>query len=95
MSEAEFKAAVTYVTKGPTIPNLSNDLKLKFYGLFKQATHGPCKEKAPSRLQVVAKMKWDAYNKLGKMSQEEARQKYINSLQEVAPKWKNWRSAKL
>jgi acyl-CoA-binding protein len=56
---------------------LSNDDKLAFYALFKQGTSGENTTKAPSRLKVVEKFKWDAWKKLGKMSKEEARKKYV------------------
>jgi hypothetical protein len=43
---------------GPPIDKITNDLKLKFYGLFKQGTTGPCNEKAPSRLKLIERAKW-------------------------------------
>lgn len=43
---------------GPPIEDITNELKLRFYGLFKQASTGPCNESAPSRLKVVQRMKW-------------------------------------
>jgi len=95
VSDEQFKKAVTYVTKGPAIRSITNDTKLKFYAYFKQATDGPCKEKAPSRLNVVKKMKWDAYNQLGKMSKEEAKKKYIKALEDLVSDWKSWKPAKL
>jgi acyl-CoA-binding protein len=43
---------------GPAISDITNETKLKFYALYKQATSGPNKEKQPSRLNIVARMKW-------------------------------------
>ena len=37
---------------------MSNEDKLNFYALFKQATEGPVKGPAPSRLKVVARAKY-------------------------------------
>lgn len=48
-----------------------------FYSLFKQISEGENKTKAPSKLKIVEKYKWDAWKKLGKMSKEEAMKKYI------------------
>jgi hypothetical protein len=45
---------------------LSNETKLAFYTLFKQATDGPCTEKAPSRLKVIEYAKWKGWSALGK-----------------------------
>ena len=66
---------------------MSNEDKLEFYALFKQATEGENKTKAPSRLKVVEKYKWDAWKKLGKMSKEEAMKKYVERLTNINPKW--------
>ena len=48
--------------------SIDNETKLKFYALFKQVTVGPNNTKAPSRLKVVDRYKWDEWKKLGKMS---------------------------
>ncbi|XP_072709320.1 enoyl-CoA delta isomerase 2 isoform X2 [Ciconia boyciana] len=53
-----------------------NETKLKLYALFKQATEGPCNSPKPSMLDFVKKAKWDAWNSLGSLSQDNARQKY-------------------
>ncbi|KAI1889231.1 hypothetical protein AGOR_G00177020 [Albula goreensis] len=55
-----------------------NEVKLKIYGLFKQATQGPCNTPKPSMLDFVNKAKWDAWKSLGSVSQEEARQQYVD-----------------
>lgn len=54
-----------------------NEVKLKIYALFKQATQGPCNTPKPGMLDFVNKAKWDAWKSLGSVSQEEARQKYV------------------
>ncbi|NWT25024.1 ECI2 isomerase, partial [Cardinalis cardinalis] len=53
-----------------------NEMKLKLYALFKQATEGPCNAPKPGMLDFVKKAKWDAWNSLGNLSQDDARQKY-------------------
>ena len=37
---------------------LSNEQKLAFYSLYKQATSGPCSSPAPSFYQIEARAKW-------------------------------------
>ncbi|KAJ7338495.1 hypothetical protein JRQ81_012392 [Phrynocephalus forsythii] len=54
-----------------------NEVKLRLYALFKQATEGPCNTKKPGMLDFVNKAKWDAWNSLGALPQNRARQKYI------------------
>ncbi|NXE97489.1 ECI2 isomerase, partial [Menura novaehollandiae] len=53
-----------------------NETKLKLYALFKQATEGPCNAPKPGMLDFVKKAKWDAWNSLGNLSQDDAKQKY-------------------
>lgn len=53
-----------------------NETKLKLYALFKQATEGPCNSPKPGMLDFVKKAKWDAWNSLGSLSQDNARQEY-------------------
>ncbi|NXG71449.1 ECI2 isomerase, partial [Baryphthengus martii] len=53
-----------------------NETKLKLYALFKQATEGPCNSPKPGMLDFVKKAKWDAWNSLGNLSKDNAREKY-------------------
>ncbi|XP_070784152.1 enoyl-CoA delta isomerase 2 [Enoplosus armatus] len=55
-----------------------NDVKLKIYALFKQATQGPCNTPKPGLLDFVNKVKWDTWKSLGSTSQDEARQQYCD-----------------
>jgi len=61
--EDQFKAACDAIQNlpknGPFQP--SNEMLLKFYGYFKQATSGPCKTSRPSMFKVVERAKWDAW----------------------------------
>ncbi|XP_022340974.1 enoyl-CoA delta isomerase 2-like isoform X2 [Crassostrea virginica] len=61
-----------------------NDVKLKIYGLFKQATVGKCNTKKPGMIDFVGKAKWDAWNSLGDITQDEAKQQYIALVEELA-----------
>ncbi|XP_067004062.2 acyl-CoA-binding domain-containing protein 5 isoform X2 [Anabrus simplex] len=56
---------------------------LRFYAYFKQATEGPCKASRPAFWEVIKKMKWDAWNKLGNMSREEAMNNYVEELKKI------------
>lgn len=55
-----------------------NEVKLKIYALFKQATQGPCNTPKPGMLDFVNKVKWDSWKSLGSISQDEARQQYCD-----------------
>eukprot|EP00696_Hemimastix_kukwesjijk_P016935 gnl/Hemi2/5484_TR1882_c0_g8_i1.p2 gnl/Hemi2/5484_TR1882_c0_g8~~gnl/Hemi2/5484_TR1882_c0_g8_i1.p2 ORF type:complete len:114 (-),score=45.06 gnl/Hemi2/5484_TR1882_c0_g8_i1:83-424(-) len=83
---ATFQKAVALIGSlppdGPAKPSV--DEQLAFYALFKQASTGPCNVPAPSRLNFVAKKKWDSWSALGQMSKQEAMQKYVKALADVA-----------
>lgn len=85
---ARFDAAVKYVKElpkdGPV--QLDSAAKLKFYGLYKQATVGKCSEKGGSQpwaVQVEARAKWDAWNAVGDTSADEAKAQYVALLVET------------
>lgn len=55
-----------------------NEVKLRIYALFKQATQGPCNAPKPGMLDFVNKAKWEAWKSLGSISQDEAREQYCD-----------------
>uniref|UniRef100_A0A3P9KLI7 Enoyl-CoA delta isomerase 2 n=1 Tax=Oryzias latipes TaxID=8090 RepID=A0A3P9KLI7_ORYLA len=69
----EAKSRLSTLKKDP-----GNEVKLKIYALFKQATQGPCNAPKPGMLDFVNKAKWDAWKSLGSISQDEAREQYCD-----------------
>ncbi|KAG1150892.1 hypothetical protein G6F37_003335 [Rhizopus arrhizus] len=80
-----FEQAFTYMNEHD-IP-LSNDKKLHFYGLFKQATIGDINKPKPGLFEFVARAKWDAWNSCKGLSFREARNKYIESVEALKVGW--------
>ncbi|XP_054876967.1 acyl-CoA-binding domain-containing protein 5A isoform X2 [Poeciliopsis prolifica] len=82
LTQKRFEAAVKVIKSlppnGPFQP--SNDMMLKFYSYYKQATIGPCNIPRPSFWDAVGKAKWDAWNSLGEMSEEEAMAAYVDQM---------------
>lgn len=80
-----FESAVDIIKSlpksGPIQP--SNEMKLKFYAYFKQATHGTNDTRRPAFYQVVEGYKWAAWRDLGEMTREEAMSSYIGELKKV------------
>lgn len=72
----EFETAVEtakHLSKEP-----SSDVKLQLYGLYKQATVGPCSSPPPTGMfDVVGKAKHRAWSQLGSMNTEMAKVAYI------------------
>ncbi|KAM9333041.1 acyl-CoA-binding domain-containing protein 5A isoform 1-T2 [Pholidichthys leucotaenia] len=82
LTQLRFNAAVKVIKSlppdGPFQP--SNDMMLKFYSYYKQATVGPCAIPRPGFWDAVGKAKWDAWNSLGEMSKEEAMAAYVDEM---------------
>ena len=55
-----------------------NATLLKIYALYKQATEGDNEAKKPSFTDMVARAKWDAWEKLKGTSADDAKQQYID-----------------
>ncbi|XP_048364332.1 enoyl-CoA delta isomerase 2-like isoform X2 [Sphaerodactylus townsendi] len=75
-SQEDFEKAQEQLKKLKTDPG--NEVKLKLYALFKQATKGSCNTPKPGMLDFVNKAKWDAWNSLGTLPQESAREQYVD-----------------
>jgi acyl-CoA-binding protein len=85
--EERFKLATTHVQA--VAANLDSKLLLQLYGLYKQATVGPCTAAQPSWFNVTAKQKWEAWNQLKQMTVEEAMQSYIRLVTSASPDWED------
>ncbi|XP_057349921.1 enoyl-CoA delta isomerase 2-like isoform X1 [Manis pentadactyla] len=75
-SQKDFENSVNRVKLLKKDPG--NEAKLKLYALCKQATEGPCNTPKPSVFDLINKAKWDAWNSLGSLSKETARQNYVD-----------------
>ncbi|XP_029934968.1 acyl-CoA-binding domain-containing protein 5A isoform X2 [Myripristis murdjan] len=82
VTELRFEAAVKVIKSLPPDGSFqpSNDMMLKFYSYYKQATVGPCNIPRPGFWDAVGKAKWDAWNSLGDMPKEEAMTAYVDEM---------------
>ena len=83
--EEEFSKAALFLQGSSA--KTDNATKLRFYGLYKQATQGPCTSSAPSRLKVVAFHKHKAHLALGKIDKEEAMKVFLEEVRKLNPDW--------
>lgn len=83
--EEKFHAAVKAIQRLPNDGSFqpSNEMKLTFYGLYKQATVGPCNESRPSFFNLVNRAKWDAWDKCRSMSKQAAMVAYIDEIRKI------------
>lgn len=74
-SQKDFEHAMNQVKQ---LKDPGNEAKLKLYALYKQATEGPCNTPKPGVFDLINKAKWDAWNALGNLPKETARQNYVD-----------------
>ncbi|XP_016057551.1 PREDICTED: acyl-CoA-binding domain-containing protein 4 isoform X2 [Miniopterus natalensis] len=87
--QEQFQAAVRVIQNLPKNNSYyrpSYEEMLRFYSYYKQATMGPCLVPRPGFWDPIGRYKWDAWNRLGKMSREEAMIAYITEMKVVAQK---------
>lgn len=77
----KFEAAAAAVTKATKDPG--NDLKLRLYAHYKQATEGDVKGEKPGFTDFVNRAKYDAWAKLKGTSADDAMNGYIKLVERV------------
>jgi len=75
MASAEFEQAVESVKGLTTDPG--NEVKLRLYGLFKQATSGDVSGSRPGFTNPVGRAKYDAWARLSGTAPEVAQEQYV------------------
>ncbi|MBW8731427.1 MAG: acyl-CoA-binding protein [Terrabacter sp.] len=75
MASAEFEQAVESVKGLTTDPG--NEVKLRLYGLFKQATSGDVSGSRPGFTNPVGRAKYDAWARLSGTAPEAAQEQYV------------------
>lgn len=81
--KAKFEATVNYVQTAEGDFKPSNELKLKMYALFKQASEGDVSGKKPGMTDFVGRAKYNAWEQLQGTSSEDAMQQYIDAVEEL------------
>jgi len=79
--QEEFESAVTRSKQLPEKPD--NDVLLKLYSLYKQATEGDVSGDEPGLFDFVAKAKYQAWEGCRGMSAEEAMKSYVDLVSEL------------
>lgn len=82
--QEDFEAAADRVKTLSSRPD--NATMLKLYGLYKQGTEGDATGKRPSRLKIRDRAKFDAWKDFSGTDQDEAKQKYIDLVDELVEK---------
>ncbi|XP_030055140.1 acyl-CoA-binding domain-containing protein 5 isoform X2 [Microcaecilia unicolor] len=85
LHQTRFEAAVKVIQSLPKNGSFqpSNEMMLKFYSFYKQATQGPCNVSRPGFWDPIGRYKWDAWNALGAMDREEAMIAYVEEMKKI------------
>ncbi|KAL6964773.1 acyl-CoA-binding domain-containing protein 4 [Sarracenia purpurea var. burkii] len=81
-----FDGSPTSSSKGVS-SKFANDVALLLYGLFQQATVGPCKIPNPRSWSPIEQSKWTSWHGLGNMASTEAMRLFVKILEEEDPGW--------
>nr|XP_014425128.1 acyl-CoA-binding domain-containing protein 5 isoform X1 [Pelodiscus sinensis]XP_014425129.1 acyl-CoA-binding domain-containing protein 5 isoform X1 [Pelodiscus sinensis]XP_014425131.1 acyl-CoA-binding domain-containing protein 5 isoform X1 [Pelodiscus sinensis] len=83
--ETRFEAAVKVIQSLPKNGSFqpTNEMMLKFYSFYKQATQGPCNSPRPGFWDPIGRYKWDAWSALGDMPKEEAMIAYVEEMKKI------------
>ncbi|GAB2228960.1 hypothetical protein Droror1_Dr00023094 [Drosera rotundifolia] len=88
-----FFAAASYVgfdgstDSAAVVSRFKTESALLLYGLYQQATIGPCNIPKPSTWSPVEKSKWQSWDGLGTMTSPEAMRLFVKILEEEDPGW--------
>ncbi|XP_077218055.1 acyl-CoA binding protein 4 [Tasmannia lanceolata] len=85
-SYAGFGGSPNSSNKG-AISRFENDVALLLFGLYQQATVGPCTVAKPRAWNPVEHSKWQSWNGLGNMASTEAMRLFVKILEEEDPAW--------
>ncbi len=77
----QFEQAVADSKKLSERPD--NMTMLKLYALYKQGSSGDVDGKRPGFTDMVARAKWDAWNELKGQSADEAKQAYVDLVEDL------------
>jgi diazepam-binding inhibitor (GABA receptor modulating acyl-CoA-binding protein) len=77
----QFDQAVADSKNLPERPD--NMTMLKIYALYKQASAGDVDGKRPGFTDMVGRAKWDAWNEVKGQSQDDAKQAYVDLIEEL------------
>ncbi|MDN5863377.1 MAG: acyl-CoA-binding protein [Salinisphaera sp.] len=83
--EQHFKAAADKVRNAPEDGAFkpSNELKLKMYALYRQATDGDVSGKRPGMLKIIERAKYDAWTVAKGVNREDAMQAYVDEVAKI------------
>ena len=80
-----FENALNQIKTDSSLASPSNEVKLKMYAFYKQATQGDVSGKKPGMTDFVGKAKYAAWEKLAGTSAADAMQGYLELFESLKP----------
>ena len=80
---SSFEEAAEKIKTSPNLASLTDEKKLEIYALFKQGSIGDVNTARPGMLDFKGKAKWDAWEKKKGMTQDEAKELYVELIESV------------
>ncbi len=90
--ESDFQRACVYMKRprpAAARAATSSEVKLKLYGLFKQATQGPCTTERPGLLEMRRRAMWGAWKANQGMSPAAAMRGYVDVVTQLDAEWRS------
>jgi diazepam-binding inhibitor (GABA receptor modulator, acyl-CoA-binding protein) len=69
--------------KSDSPPVISDAMKLKLYGLYKQSTIGDINVPQPGIFNMTDRAKWNAWHEFSGLTRSSAQKMYINTVKEI------------
>ena len=79
--KAKFEQAVADSKNLPERPD--NQTLLKLYALYKQGSTGDAEGKRPGFTDMVGRAKWDAWNEIKGLSNQDAMKQYVSLIEDL------------
>ncbi|XP_045462682.1 acyl-CoA-binding domain-containing protein 6-like [Harmonia axyridis] len=79
--DENFEQAANHLPK--LVPSLSEETLLSLYAYYKQGKDGNCNISKPSWFDFKGRAKWEAWKKLDKMPQDQAKALYIDTVKKI------------
>jgi len=83
---SKFNLASEFLSKNPTF-NLTEDQRLRFYGLFQQAQFGDITTTKPALINPAGRSKWEAWKQYQGMPSPQAMEVYVSLVTGLCPGW--------
>jgi diazepam-binding inhibitor (GABA receptor modulating acyl-CoA-binding protein) len=88
LGHPEFRKCANFV-KSASPASVTDDVKLRVYSLYKQATEGNCPKERVSAVSGIRKLKLQSWCSLCGMPADRAEDEYVRLIDSMVPRWRS------